>query len=181
MPKDMKWEIKRYSDHTQHLIKTDIDTALSIDEDRRAKEQAEKAVATATADAAAPVAPAPAASEAGKESAAEPAASETNEAEAGKDPPSTEPAAAPMDVEETQTPGPVNPFHALCVHFTLPTASYATMCLREITRQDTSTIFHTRLNSLPAGQHPVQAAAGTSESAEASKGAVIKAGSSLNS
>lgn len=175
MPKDLEWEVKRYDDHTLHLINTDIDDLLDIDDARRAKEDAEKKKKEAAAAAAA------------------------NEGEGGETPAPDE-----MDVAETtpeiESPkpasrGPEGRYHGLCLHFTLPTAAYATMCLREITQQDTSTSFHTSLNALAPGQHPAgkgggsaaeasaEAGAGQGDKDEAkaspTKGAVIKVGSSF--
>lgn len=169
VPKDMTWEIKRYHDHTLHMINTDIDTALDIDDARREAEH--KAVANSNS--------APPADEAGAGGTEEtepappleskPVAASPTAPAASSDSPAT------MDVDrDTVAPSapvksPLGRFHALCLHFTLPTAAYATMCLREITRQDTSTIFHTSLNTLPAGQHPshstAQAAAGGGDGA----------------
>eukprot|EP00752_Nemacystus_decipiens_P003898 g3578.t3 len=177
VPKDLEWEVKRYDDHTLHLINTDIDDLLDIDDARIAKEEAEKK----------------------KEAAA---AADAEEGDGGEPP-----APDAMDVADTtpqvEIPKPLastrpqGRYHGLCLHFTLPSAAYATMCLREITLQDTSTSFHTSLNTLAPGQHPVnkgaRSAAETSAEVGAGhgdigenkvkspppKGAVIKVGSSL--
>lgn len=151
VPKDMTWEINRYQDHTLHMINTDIDKALDIDDARREAEQ--KAANSA------------AASGGGEE----PPPSDSGPAAAAAAPSSDTPGGMDVDRDDAAPAKPLGRFHALCLHFTLPTAAYATMCLREITRQDTSTIFHTSLNMLAAGQHPThsaaQAAAGGGDSA----------------
>lgn len=215
IPKDLEWEVKRYDDHTLHLVNTDIDDLLDVDDARIAAENAEKkareeeeaaaAAATATTEttdntADSTQAPPPAEPLAPKE--ASPVTSGTTEGKT--DPPDG------MDVEGASGENgdgpklagpPKGRYYALCLHFTLPAAAYATMCLREITQQDTSTSFHTSLNALAPGQHPGSEgpAAAASEDATAAadvgkggavedtpgakilppKGAVIKIGSSL--
>ena len=228
IPKDLEWEVKRYDDHTLHLINTDIDDLLDVDDARIAAEQKEmQAREEAAAAAAAAAATATAATGDGKTDLAqapiptEPLASMEAEPLASKEatpvaPESKEGQTAPdaMNVEvppgaEEQEGGakparPLGRYYALCLHFTLPSAAYATMCVREITKQDTSTSFHTSLNALAPGQHPGKegaAAAASSEEADAvagvgkggaieegdtaevkslpPKGAVIKIGASL--
>ncbi|CAM9677210.1 unnamed protein product [Ectocarpus fasciculatus] len=194
VPKDMQWELKRYDDHTLHLINTDIDDLLDIDDariakedaERKKKEEAEAAAATAapTADptAADPTTTDPAAAAA----AADAAAADAAESGGEKQPPpakkeegdskATTPDAMDVDgaaPEHKASRPAAGRFHGLCLHFTLPSSSYATMCLREVTQQDTSTIFHTSLNSLPAGQHPAKK--GSSDSAAASAGGAAAA------
>lgn len=215
IPKDLEWEVKRYDDHTLHLVNTDIDDLLDVDDARIAAENAEKKAREEEAAAAAPAeaavataensdntidpaqAPPPAEPLAPKE--ATPETSEVTEGETAPD---------GMNVEgpsggDGDGPKPARPqgrYYALCLHFTLPAAAYATMCLREITQQDTSTSFHTSLNALAPGQHPGSEGAATAreEAAVADvgkggmvaedkpgaktlppKGAVIKIGSSL--
>ncbi len=195
VPKDLQWEMKRYDDPTRHLVNTDIDDLLDIEDAKMAKEAAESKKKREEQEAAAGAAtPAP----------ADPAGGEGK----GKGEGGEKEAPTAMDVDGPTPPdvkvggapsAPVGEsrgrYHALCLHFTLPTAAYATMCLREITHQDTSTIFHTSLNCLEPGQHPAAAAAkGSAVAADAGagagggeakaeapapKGAVIKVGSSL--
>ena len=54
--------------------------------------------------------------------------------------------------------GGAGPFHALTLSFSLPTAAYATMCLRELTRQTTSVAAHAARTQL-AQQRQREAAA----------------------
>lgn len=169
----MEWEVKRYDDHTLHLINTDIDDLLDEDDVRIAAEEAEKKKQDEDAAARAAVGT---------------SAEDTGETEnTGSDPLPSHPSCAEtvfskemagtpgvesknikstsMEVEIEAPPvmdvaGQTKPatskrrYHALCLHLTLPSAAYATMCLREITKQDTSTSFHTSLNALAPGQHP---------------------------
>ncbi|CAM9851642.1 unnamed protein product [Ectocarpus sp. 6 AP-2014] len=211
VPKDMQWELKRYDDHTLHLINTDIDDLLDIDDARIAKEDAEKKkkkeeeAAAAAAAAADPSAADPTAADptAGADGEKQPPSAKKEEGESK----ATTPDAMDVDGAAPESNGEASRpalrgggrFHGLCLHFTLPSSSYATMCLREVTQQDTSTIFHTSLNSLSAGQHPAKrgssaatagagraAAAGAEggeerdeEKASPPKRAVIKIGSSF--
>lgn len=162
VPKDVEWEMKRYEDHTLHLINTDIDDLLDIDDARMASEHAEQKTQQDVAAAA---------SATGETDTTDPAPQSTStessppvEVKAGVSG-STDGKTLPdsMDVEEAavvtqgegaKPAGSQGRYHALCLQFTLPTAAYATMCLREITHQDTSTKYHTSLNALPPGQHP---------------------------
>lgn len=196
MPKDLQWEMKRYDDPTRHLVNTDIDDLLDIEDAKVAKEAAESKKKKEQEAGSTPAAAAGAATPAS----ADPAAGE------GKEEGGEKAAPTAMDVDEPTPPdvkgdglsapagGTRGRYHALCLHFTLPLAAYATMCLREITHQDTSTIYHTSLNCLEPGQHPAaakgsavvadaSAGSGGDEAkatvASASKGAVIKVGSSL--
>lgn len=202
VPKDMEWELKRYDDHTLHLVNTDIDDMLDVDDARIAAEEAEKRKQQQATAAAAGAGVAPA--ELGNCPAPE-SESTAEQANANAEVvPGSGGAAEKVDADEcgkgdapARPAGPSGRYYALCLHFTLPAAAYATMCLREITRQDTSTSFHSSLNALPAGQHPGKAAvpssavvdgalggAGGEEEAvpkvSTSKGAMIKIGSSFS-
>lgn len=44
-------------------------------------------------------------------------------------------------------------FKAIRIHFSLPSASYATMAVRELTKMETSSHYQTQLNTL-SSQHP---------------------------
>lgn len=215
IPKDLEWEVKRYDDHTLHLVNTDIDDLLDVDDARIAAENAEKKkTREAEAAAAVPAATAPASAET-TDNTTDPIQAPppieplvTKEATAGTSEPTEgqTPSLDAMNVEGAPEDGskviagPKGRYYALCLHFTLPAAAYATMCLREITQQDTSTSFHTSLNSLAPGQHPgKEGPAATSEEAAMAdvgkgggieedkpgakilppKGAVIKIGASL--
>ncbi|CAN0016316.1 unnamed protein product, partial [Hapterophycus canaliculatus] len=131
VPTDMQWEVKRYEDHTLHLINTDIDDLLDIDDARIAKEAEEKKKKEEEA--------ATAAAAAGGEKASPDVMDVAGEPHS-------------QQQKQRQQQERLGRYHALCIHFTLPAAAYATMCLREITRQDTSTSFHTSLNALAPGQ-----------------------------
>ena len=147
----MAWELKRYDDHTLHLINTDIDDLLDIEDARIAAERTEKE--RLNTDHAAETYPADAGVESGSPPSTSPPATSTTTVTSE----STEEKAAPavtMDVETTdevkgvdlKLTGSGGRYAALCLHFTLPSASYATMCIREITKQDTGTNFQTSLN-----------------------------------
>lgn len=196
VPHDMEWEVKRYEDHTLHLINTDIDDLLDVDDARIAAEHAEKKKRDEVA--AAEAADAAAAVETGKpEPGADTAPADAMHVEDSSCPPPSGGAPSGADPQQLDRQGRS---HALCLHFTLPAAAYATMCLREITRQDTSTSFQSSLNALAPGQHPPVAgkssvkqgehpaskAGGSSESGNEaadgsvpSKATVIKIGASL--
>lgn len=196
--------MKRYDDHTLHLVNTDIDDVLDVDDARIAAEEVEKKKqqqATAAAAAGAGVAPA----ELGNCPAPE-SESTAEQANANAEVvPGSGDAAEKVDADEcgkgdasAKSARPNGRYYALCLHFTLPAAAYATMCLREITRQDTSTSFHSSLNALPAGQHPGKATVPSSSAVvdgalggaggeeedvakvSTSKGAMIKIGSSFS-
>lgn len=239
----MTWELKRYDDHTLHLINTDIDDLLDIDDARLEKEKAEKMEAEKQlqqqkADDCNPAensgsgANTPDNEQTSKSTSSEVDCSSESGVAGSSTAATTSPTTAvdKMDTVKDDevskekggsvkdddpdrfagSPGSLSSesgggrYHALCLHFTLPAASYATMCLREISRQDTSTSFHASLNALPAGQHPSNAAVGagrgvtsgenetqddvakggmegieSSPKAVAVKGAVIKIGASF--
>lgn len=128
VPKDLTWEIKRYEDHTRHLVNTDIDDLLDEGDSRLAAGKSESSQATDTT--------------------ANGAAAATDamdvEAKAKEDTAATEKVASKDACKGS--------YHALCLNFTLPAAAYATMCVREVTRQDTSSSFHTSLNGGPPAQ-----------------------------
>lgn len=125
VPKDLTWEIKRYEDHTRHLVNTDIDDLLDEGDSRLAAGKAESSKASDT-DAANGATP----------------ATDAMDVETKEDTAATEKVTA-KDVCKGS-------YHALCLNFTLPAAAYATMCVREVTRQDTSSSFHTSLSGPPA-------------------------------
>lgn len=157
VPKEMTWEIKQYNDHTRHLINTDIDDLLDIEDARRATEQAaekqEREQQVVEEGAKTDDTPAAALNDAGASQATEGALGGSMEVDEGGGHDNVKRDDEDMP-PKTSVTKPSMQYHALCLRFTLPTAAYATMCIREITRQDTSTSFHTSLNTLPAGQHP---------------------------
>ncbi|CAM9509268.1 unnamed protein product [Discosporangium mesarthrocarpum] len=161
VPMDMTWALKRYSDNTLHIVNTDIDTLLDEDE-RRVAAEAGAAVAGDDKEkdhAKAESTPAP--------MEVEPVTSAGTEAEADK-----------RKSDEDQ-----GNLQALCLEFTLPSAAYATMCLREITKEDSSSSYHTLLNNLPAGAHSGQImgldVAPKVEGPSETKTKVIKIGASI--
>ncbi|CAM9532147.1 unnamed protein product, partial [Choristocarpus tenellus] len=146
IPQDMKWEIKCYEDNTLHLINTDIDTLLDIDDARIAaeEEKSKKDQHTSNVD----VAPDDGSSQ-------PPVSTANSDAVVAMDEESNEPVLKEEVLEKEHNAGTKSgKFKALCLEFTLPTASYATMCVREITKQTTTSSYHTSLNDLPAGKHP---------------------------
>lgn len=147
VPKDMSWEVKHYDSNTLHLIKTDIDDLLDVEDARTGKEGLPVRNMEVTNT-----------SSGGDEPASNPLS---------ESPPATvvsteerTASSSTMDVEtrdgekgdDTKHKGSNGRYNALCLHFTLPPASYATMCIREITKQDTSSNFQRGLNALGPGQ-----------------------------
>lgn len=217
IPKDMSWEVKRYEDHTLHLMNTDIDDLLDADDARIAAEQVKDTSRTSGID---DINNPSTSTDDTSEGKADPksGASRSADTKAAQGAGSSVDA---MDVTDVATPSnselkeevpssgeKTKPSqghnYALCLSFTLQTAAYATMCLREITRQDTSSAFHTHLGGGSARKPHTSAsneACDTREMANArgdereiadesspppkprtpraSKGALIRVGSSL--
>lgn len=154
----MSWEVKSYDNNTLHLINTDIDDLLDVEDARTAAEQAEKEglpvdnmeVTNASSGGDEPAGSPP--------SKSPPATAVTASAAVSTEERSA--SSSTMDVEkndevkggDTERKGSDGRYNALCLHFTLPPASYATMCIREITKQDTGTNFQRGLNALGPGQ-----------------------------
>lgn len=131
----MSWEVKRYDDNTLHLIKTDIDDLLDI-EDARMEEKGLPVMEITN----------------NSSGGDEPASNPLSTSPPATVVPTEEKIALSSTMGDTKDKGSDGRYNALCLHFTLPTASYATMCIREITKQDTGSNFQRGLNALGPGQ-----------------------------